>query len=109
MLLEHFITAFLFAQRLLWIKSFQFYSIYLGVLPDTGLMLAFRITTTLIIVNTAHDIVKRHQKFLRHTTMGIVHNAMSVTSWNEKGFIFSKGKAGKAVNTSEKPLMPAFN
>lgn len=56
---------------------------YLGVLPDTGLVLAFRITTMLINVKTTHVIVNRHQKFFRQTTIGIIHSAMSVVNWIE--------------------------
>lgn len=53
---------------------------YLGVFPDTGLVLALRITTMLIRVNTTHEIVNRHQKFFRQTTIGIIHSAMSVVN-----------------------------
>lgn len=63
---------------------------YLGVLPDTGLVLALRITTMLISVNTTHDIVNRHQKFLIQTTIGIIHNAMSVVNWNGERFVSSR-------------------
>lgn len=62
--------------------------LYLGVFPDTGLVLALRITTMLIRVNITQNVVNRHQKFFRQTTIGIIHSAMSVVNWNEKIFFF---------------------
>lgn len=65
----------------------EWFLLYLGVFPDTGLVLALRITTMLIRVNTTQNVVNRHQKFFRQTTIGIIHSAMSVVNWNEKIFI----------------------
>lgn len=71
--LEHFVLH-------TFIDIYEMIFCYLGVLPDTGLVLAFRITTILIRVNTTHDIVNRHQKFRRQTTIGIIHSAISVVN-----------------------------